>query len=230
MNHPIIESRMEAMQSVLMAVYRAGTKIPSNVAGREREVFVRTYLKEIFPSPLRFGSGVITDSDGNTSGQLDIVVERPFAPSFPMPLGEERLFLADNVGAVIEVKSDLSSQWSELNRTTEAVYGLKYQEVFTGVASGQSLKKIPVLAVGYRGYKSPEGIKNRLDTTPPESRPNGVLCIESGCCLFDIAGKKGFGKGPMGLFMFACALNHLLVRVLSNMPNLWDYREVTKPA
>lgn len=226
MNHPVIEARMKAIQSVVMATYHAGVGLPANVAGREREIFIRSYLRELFPSTMRFSSGVITDFLGKTTGQLDIVVERPFAPSFPMPLGEERVFLADNVGAVIEVKSNVSKQWSEVASTTEKVSALAHQEVHTGFVAGPSVNKIPVLAVGYLGFTTVEGVRERLKTTEEEKRPAGLLCLESGCFAFDLAGKQGIGKGPMGLFMFVCALNHALVRVITNDPDIWKYRKV----
>jgi len=44
------------------------------------------------------------------SGQLDIIVEWPFFASFPAPLGTQRLYLAEAIAFVIEVKSDLRSQ------------------------------------------------------------------------------------------------------------------------
>jgi hypothetical protein len=37
------------------------------------------------------------------SGQLDIVIELPFLPSFPTPGANERLYLAESVALAIEV-------------------------------------------------------------------------------------------------------------------------------
>ena len=48
------------------------------------------------PPIYRFGTGDATDSTGNKSGQLDVVVEYPFSPSLPVVgTGQSRLYLAE---------------------------------------------------------------------------------------------------------------------------------------
>ena len=47
-----------------------------------------------------FGSGDATDVAGNRSGQLDVVLEYPFAPSIPAG-GKTKLFLAEGVASVV---------------------------------------------------------------------------------------------------------------------------------
>jgi hypothetical protein len=64
----------------------------------------------VLPPIYRFGTGVITDVGGNLTGQVDIVMEFPLTASFPMPAGKQRLYLAESVAAVIEVKSNLSQE------------------------------------------------------------------------------------------------------------------------
>ncbi len=73
--------------------------------GSEREHFIDLFLKEVFPPSYRFGTGDALDSAGNKSGQLDVVVELTFFPSLPALGGGSRLYLAEGVAAVIEVKS-----------------------------------------------------------------------------------------------------------------------------
>lgn len=46
---PRMESRMKAIQEMLMTQYPAGVEMPSNIAGNEREIFVREFLSKIFP-------------------------------------------------------------------------------------------------------------------------------------------------------------------------------------
>lgn len=75
---------------------------------------MREFLGQVFPPSFRFGIRAIVDATGETSGQLDVVVEFPFLPSFPTPGAAERLYLADSAALVIEVKSDLSGQWSQI--------------------------------------------------------------------------------------------------------------------
>ena len=95
--------------------------MPSVSKGSEREAFVRDFLQLVFPSPFRFGSGAVIDSDGNSSGQIDIVVEYLFLPSFPMPGGTDRLYLAESVAVALEVKSNVSTQWKEVEHSAASM-------------------------------------------------------------------------------------------------------------
>jgi hypothetical protein len=126
-----------------MAQHAGGKGLPSATIGNERETLVGEFLEKVFPSKYRFGSGVITDSEENLSGQIDIVVELPLAPSFPMLLTRDRLYPAEAVGAVIEVKSDLSKQWDEVERTVEQVKRLNRKLLVT--AAGRSPREDSVL-------------------------------------------------------------------------------------
>src|SRR2546423_1122598 len=107
-------NRLQAIQQSLMAQHAGGHHLPNALIGSERETFLREFLQKVFPAHHRFATGAITDSDNRLSGQVDIAVEYPFLPSFPMPgPSHERLLLAESVAAVVEVKSDLSGQWDQ---------------------------------------------------------------------------------------------------------------------
>lgn len=116
-----LKTRIEAMFSNLKAGYEAGKKLSSASKGVERELFISTLLSQVMPIHTRFTSGDITDSSGVRSGQVDIVLEFPRGFSFPIIQDGPRLFVAENVCAVIEVKSDISNQWSEVVETTEKI-------------------------------------------------------------------------------------------------------------
>jgi hypothetical protein len=107
---------------MLLAAHGGGGAISSASRGRERQLFVEAFLSQVLPVPFRFGTGDITDGSGVKTGEIDIVVEYPFGPSFPL-LGapSTRLYLAESVAAVIEVKSDLAAQWSQVKRSAAAV-------------------------------------------------------------------------------------------------------------
>ncbi len=121
-----ISSRLEGIQQMLFGAYCAGSKLSSATKGREREQFVDSFLSQVLPSPFRFGTGDATDRFGNKSGQLDVVVEYPLLPSLPVvgqPLS--RLYLAESIAAVIEVKSDIRNQWQEVMDTAASLSQLK---------------------------------------------------------------------------------------------------------
>jgi len=195
-----------------MAHRDAGASLPTAAAGVEREVLVREFLGQVFPSPFRFGSGAIVDASGRRSGQLDIVVEFPFLPSFPSPGSGQRLYLADSVALVIEVKSDLNKQWPQVQTTAKAVLKLRRNwrahESFDskGVQGSfsESTSRIPFLAVAYRGPSKPATLEKKIAGVPAEERPDGLLVIASGaysgCALCASTVATG---GAAGLLAFA---------------------------
>ena len=192
--------------------------MPNAVIGNEREVLIREFLSKVFPGPFRFGTGAITDSDDNLSGQADVVIELPFEPSFPMPAGHDRLYLAESVGAVIEVKSNLYQQWDELTRTTQQIKTLN-RNIRAIMRVGDLSSKIPVFGVAYTGYRTIDGIQNRLNETPEDSRPDGVLIIDSGCYV----GAGITGTGVWGLYGLVASIQGDLQRVKVANSNLLAY-------
>ncbi len=124
--HPYLQPRLEALHHVLMESFRGGGVMSSATRGTERELFVRAFLSQVFSPMHRFGTGDITDAHQERSGQVDIVVPFPeTALSFPLYPEGPRLFLAEGVAAVIEVKSDVATQWGEVLATAEHVKKLR---------------------------------------------------------------------------------------------------------
>jgi len=217
MNQYLIE-RLEGIRKTLVAQGLAGRTLPSASKGDERETFVREFLSKVFPPHYRFGTGAITDSTGERSGQVDIVIELPFFPSFPVPPGDIRLYLAEGVGAVIEVKSDLASQWSDVESTTKRVKKL-VRNFGSKITFGNPPSRIPVFAVGYVGYKSIEAIKQRLNRSGASTRPDGVLVLEPG--LF--VGRGIEATGPLALYGLVVTVNAACVSLLAAMPDYLAY-------
>jgi hypothetical protein len=218
--NPHLIQRLTAIQQSLMAQRAGAIGLPSAVAGNERETFLRDFLQKVFPAHRRFTSGVITDAEGNLSGQVDIAVEYGFSPSFPMPGTEDRLLLAESIALVIEVKSDLASQWSEVQKTTEKVKVLKRALEGVRIVGGDPpASSIPVIAVGYKGHSTIEGLSKRLESTPLECRPDGALVIDSGCFV----GLKMTAIGPLGLYALALGIDVLLGQLITSRPNLARY-------
>jgi hypothetical protein len=218
--------RLEGIQSALMAHHVGGTTMPSAVKGSERETFIKAFLEQVFPSPYRFGSGAVTDSTGACSGQLDIVVEYPFLPSFPMPGGQQRLYMAESVALALEVKSDLVAQWTEVENSVQKLRSVQRRwkgstsMIASGIAFGApSVTPVPYIAVGYKGYKTLETIKSRMDATPPEKRPDAALVVESGA--FVGAGAQAFG--PVGLYALCIVITQMFRAVASAESDIGAY-------
>ncbi len=212
--------RLEAIQQALMAQHHGGHGLPNAVIGTERETFLREFLQKLFPAHHRFATGVVTDSDNALSGQIDIAVEYPFFPSFPMPgSSHERLLLAESVAAIVEVKSDLSGQWNQVCQTVRQVRLLKSKLNPIMVTGPKPPKTIPVFAVGYTGHTTLDGLKHRLDSTPADERPDAALVIQSGVFI-------GYGiaaSGAWGLYSLCAVLTRILVSLTATSPNLFDY-------
>jgi hypothetical protein len=169
--------RLEGIHKSLITKGLADGMLPSASRGDEREIFIREFLGKVFPQHFRFGRGSITDSTGECSGQIDIVMEFPFFASFPVPPGDVRLYIAEGVVAAIEVKSNLVSQWSEIESTTEKVKKLT-RKIIAGISRGGQSPQVPVFAVGYTGYKSITAAERRLENTKANARPDGILVLK----------------------------------------------------
>lgn len=176
-NNTHIVARLEGIRKMLIAVHQAGSTMSSASCGAERAAFVDGFLRKIFTPQFRFGDGDATDHIGNRSGQLDVVVEYPWVPSIPLILSDHpRLYLAEGVAAVIEVKSDVSKQWSEVIRTSKQLKKLKRQ-YGPGISDGFGPPpEIPLFVVGYTGWKTMKPLQARLD----DGIVQGILVIDSG--------------------------------------------------
>jgi len=220
-----IMSRLEAIRMGLLNAYYGGCTMSAATKGTERELFVDSFLSEVFPPHFRFGSGDITDSEENKSGQLDIVMEYPNLYSFPMGQASPRLYLAESVAAVIEVKSNLSAQWSEVEDTAKKTKLLKrrfedyrmreladrYDALDTDEAKLSAYKlretasclnappeKIPMFVVGYTGWARSKTISKRLCNSPIDA----VLQLDNQ--FFVVPGMSTVveKKGPICLMVF----------------------------
>lgn len=132
--NPYITHRIDGLLDQLRSGYSASKSMSSPVKGLERELFISGFLSQVFPSHYRFSSGEVADSRHRNSGQVDIVLEFPFGFSFPIFPSGPRLFLAEGVAAVIEVKSNLVTQWTQVEEKARQVsqlercYAVQYYE------------------------------------------------------------------------------------------------------
>ena len=112
---PLLE-RLEGIHAILKAVAAGGKGMSSATKGREREVFIELFLRNVLSPKTRFGTGDIVDSQGHRSGQLDVVMELPFVPSLPL-LGtnQPRLYLAEGVAAAVATSSSTPSNPTKWN-------------------------------------------------------------------------------------------------------------------
>lgn len=177
MPNELLVKRMAAIQQVLLATHSGSSAMSSASKGSDRERFLQKYLEKVLPPIYRFGSGDATDVDGNRSGQLDIVVELPFSPSIPWTDPDSsRVYLAEGIAAVLEVKSDLSNQWNEFSKTAGKLQPIK-REFGATMSMGEVPHNIPIFGVGYTGWKKIETVEQKLQEIP---NGYGLLIIDEG--------------------------------------------------
>ena len=229
---PLAE-RLEGICESLMAHHRSGSAMPSATKGSERETVASQFLAKIFPATFRFGRGAITDATGAISGQLDIVVELPFFPSFPTVAADDRLYIAESVALVIEVKSNLATEWDGVERSAEKLGQLRRRwlarvgfnrggfGVMAPVGDGSMESRIPFIALGFTGFGSLEKLAERVRSTPEEKRPDAALVFESGA-YFNAKSNSG-DIGLLGYFAFATGTSALMSEVLMATPDFRGY-------
>lgn len=224
--HPALEYRLGGIRSALMGAYMAGKGLANASRGSEREILLREFLAKVSPPTLRFGSGTIIDGTGRTSGQLDIIVEYPWYPSFPTPSSNERLYLAESVVLAISVKSNLASQWTQVEKEVSQLMPLK-REWRTSMTLGRGAIQfseneswsVPLLAIGFEGHASVESLKKRMDETPEECRPAAAFVLDSQCFV----GWNSMHVGPKAFFTLCTAIPLLAAEVTHASTNLMRY-------
>lgn len=211
--------RLAGIQAILKAVYTAGATLSSATKGAERAAFIEQFLSKVLPPHYRFGDGDATDQDGRRSGQLDVVIEYPWLPSLPVVgATKPRLYLAEGIAAVIEVKSNLSNQWQEVLTTANQLERLR-RKYGGGITAGwQPTERIPLFAAGYTGWNTIDTLEQHLTDGPVD----GILVIDPGLFVSTQEFGAVTNNGPWALWgLIACV--HQATSVLSstavNVPN-----------
>ena len=181
-----IASRLNGIHSVLCSAFEAGALLSASSKGYERETFISLFLSEVFPPIYRFGTGDITDSLNNDdasrrSGQIDIVIEMPWAPSFPILVGSgARLYPSEAVGTAIEVKSNLLNQWHDVIGTATALEPLRQK--LSGITVNddhleihtKTKEPVPFYVVGYEGWSTAAKVEEKVRNAPMD----GILVLK----------------------------------------------------
>jgi len=174
-------------------------------SGQERASFIDQFLSQVLPSPFRFGTGDATDGSGVRSGQLDVVVEFPFGPSLPLAGGSSsRLYLAETVAAVVEVKSNVASQWNQALHTASQLAPLRRKFESWMVMGTAPSDDIPLFVAGYTGWNQVSTITDKLQAAP---EIDGILVIDAGIFLSSPRFRSLQVTGPLALWGLICCLH-----------------------
>lgn len=209
-------NRLNCLLDISRSIHHAGKNLSNATIGIEREFFINHILNMIIAPPFRLGSGDITDSEGNKSGQMDMVIEYGNAISFPMISPESpRLYMAEGVCAVIEIKSDLVKQWNQVVESHKKLVSVK-RRMKPLIRFGEISETIPYIVVAFEGWTTEETLKNKLN----ESGIDGILILDSALYQSKI-GNSGCGAGA--LLAFLAHLQHYLGNIISATTDFESY-------
>jgi hypothetical protein len=231
MKNDYLKKRLRGILDLFKAIRSGSIPLSNESKGEEREAFLNAFLLAVLPSRAKIGRGEITDLNNERSGQLDCVVEYGYQPSLPLlPMSDTRLFIAESIAAVIEVKSDLSSQWSQIQKTATAVSKLKRSFGKTHVTNDRIPgSEIPFLAVGYQGWKNIDKLREHFNVCPAL---HGILDLECEQLIAKIPFRKEDGStwvldygasAEDALWGFACILSEQVNSLLMTDALASDY-------
>lgn len=225
----LFKKKIENIHSNLIECYRDSQSYSPTITGTEREIFHQNLLTKILPNNYRVGSGTITDHKGNETGQIDLIIELPFSLSFPVSSGDNRLYLADTVGAAFEIKSDLNNQWNNsVNKIREIFEISRTKTKDKNEVIMLHDVQIPSFIIGFKGFKTIDAIEKKLSEIPSRYWPNGILIIESNI-FYGIHGGNGSiistGKGQC-ILGFISYLNEILQNYAKKTIDLNNYSDL----
>jgi hypothetical protein len=147
---PMLYSYFKKSAEILLAEYERskGQRSTTNI-GINREIFCSKFLSRVLPPRLKVRNGEIWDSQGNRTGQLDIIIIRDDAPA--LTFGEADVYLAEGVFGVIEVKSNLDrTKLEEARNGLAKVSNLKIN-VGATISSGATINRPLRIIFAYEG-------------------------------------------------------------------------------
>ena len=129
--HTYIKNLGEAL---VLAYGSAGQATTSGLMGQAREKAVKTRLESILPGGVGVGTGCVIDSEGNASGQMDVVLyEKEFCPVFRVE-EDVSYYPCESVIAVGSIKSKIGKK--------------ELRDIYNNIASVRRLKRFVKPASG----------------------------------------------------------------------------------
>lgn len=215
--HPLLKTRLDSEIDILKSGCDAAAGHPSAVQGAERELLVIDVFRRIVPPSLRVGSGTIIDEDGNSTGQVDIVIEQE-SYSFSLLDLSPRLFLAAGVVAAIEVKSNIadSKSWKAVKQKGEEIATLKRGgSPETPLPEKSELEyRLPFVGFGFLGWSKADTYKRKLEEVPSL---DAIFSVDPPRMALRHGGKVRYGAGAKALFALLLVLRQWQQHVDHNL-------------
>ena len=249
MANNILHQKLSGVLDMLNANYQLGKYSSSAVKGVARSDFINNYLKNALPQGLRIStSGEIIDNQNNITGELDIVIENGHFPNIPVPSSDSaRLYFAEGVAAVIEVKSNLKGQWDEAISTGRKLHVITRSFINTTISShnGPTIyinnnikatrhlgeykvppqfkltKKVPFFVVGYTGWEKLDTLESKIKES--DGIVSGILQLDKGFFISDETFRNSKAIGALSLLAFINAIYESYSYIKDTNINLQSY-------
>ena len=226
----LLKERIAAIQKIAIAHYEAGAGMANAAIGAEREVFVRELMQKIFPNAYRFSSGEIIDRDGERSGQVDLVLEFPHEPTFPSPVANERLMLAESVIVAFEIKSgwgqldEVVTKTKKVNSLSRDVKWIMSSDDDEGdprfsTEALELAKRIPLIGVFYKGPVKFDTVKDAYHKINATERPTALLTLNNGHFIYNGTELTGVN----GVFGMLCLVTELSNKIALSKSSIGVY-------
>ena len=148
--------------------------------GTGREDIVKATPGACLPSKYSIVSGDIIDTKGHNTGQIDGITVFSSDTVLRSPVSNVSLVPAESAGAVLEFKSDIKKQWSEVVQKYEKVkpiFWLPINMLATRPKDSPKRETMSFHVVAFKGYKKVETLKNKLNELIQSSPGKRVLSI-----------------------------------------------------
>lgn len=134
-----------------------------DMKGYGREALTEEFLSSHLPDQIEFLTGEIIDTEDLRSGQIDIILQSKKSPKIPL-WGKIHLAYTDSVVAVIEVKSNLTTEHlkSSLD-ASKRIKSLKRNVILELTPLQKKIDKIPYIIFAYTGLTDSTVLKNIND-------------------------------------------------------------------
>jgi len=165
MTHSTLRTFFSGAVDALRSGYVQSAGSSSSSAGGLREARLRKVIKQILPPNVSVHHGDIIDAAEHASGQLDGVLVHPFGTSLKVDEDDPGVILAESAIAVLESKSTLTSQWSEVLEKARKVASLQRQYQGFNVYFGSipvAPNRIPLHVIGNVGWQKAETLAAKV--------------------------------------------------------------------
>jgi hypothetical protein len=187
--NPHYSALVESLVQFALSRSKAAAELMhSGLIGRAREIFARDLLTPFLSPNLGTCTGIVVDSHGGSSRQIDIIIyDKTLIPSL-MFTGDEGIVPIESVLATIEVKSKLTRV--ELKKAVENARSVKtLRTEFAEVMPESRDKSSPVCCLfAFDSDSNPESERNRLENVVAEANHDShqkVYVPLSGICVGD---------------------------------------------